>query len=392
MRVLAVTNLYPNPYQPHRAPFNRQQLRALVQQHEVRVIAPIAWTDEVALRRAGGKRLGASRRVICDGMVVDHPRYVFPPKVMRGWYGQCFRESIRARFMQAVEEFRPEVVYATWAYPDGWAAVELAREARLPVVVKVHGSDVLMQGAYRARRRRTIEGLTRADAVVAVSRHLAGQVVQMGVDARRVSVVYNGIDRELFHAGAMAERDHSGAPLVLFVGNLLPVKGPDVLVDACDRLARRGVRFECRLIGQGVMKGAIERQIGERGLADRVKLLGPQPLEELPAWYRRARVLVLPSHSEGVPNVVLEALACGTPVVATRVGGLPEIVGGEGLVAAGDAAALAAAIESALSRGREAAATRFEPPSWKESAAALGRVLSGVVGCADEMEGARRAA
>jgi glycosyltransferase involved in cell wall biosynthesis len=152
------------------------------------------------------------------------------------------------------------------------------------------------------------------------------------------------------------------------------------------------VRFECRLIGQGVMKGAIERQIGERGLADRVKLLGPQPLEELPAWYRRARVLVLPSHSEGVPNVVLEALACGTPVVATRVGGLPEIVGGEGLVAAGDAAALAAAIESALSRGREAAATRFEPPSWKESAAALGRVLSGVVGCADEMEGARRAA
>jgi glycosyltransferase involved in cell wall biosynthesis len=294
--------------------------------------------------------------------------------------------------MQAVEEFRPEVVYATWAYPDGWAAVELAREARLPVVVKVHGSDVLLLRSYRARRRRTIEGLTRADAVVAVSRHLAGQVVQMGVDARRVSVVYNGIDRELFHAGAMAERDHSGAPLVLFVGNLLPVKGPDVLVDACDRLARRGVRFECRLIGQGVMKGAIERQIGERGLADRVKLLGPQPLEELPAWYRRARVLVLPSHSEGVPNVVLEALACGTPVVATRVGGLPEIVGGEGLVAAGDAAALAAAIESALSRGREAAATRFEPPSWKESAAALGRVLSGVVGCADEMEGARRAA
>lgn len=392
MRVLAITNLYPNPYQPHRAPFNRQQLRALAQHHEVRLIAPIAWTDEVTLGRAGGRLLGATRRVICDGMVVDHPRYLFPPKVMRGWYGQCFRESIRARFMQAVEEFRPEVVYATWAYPDGWAAVELAREARLPVAVKVHGSDVLMLSSYRARRRRTIEGLRRADAVVAVSRHLALQVLELGVDARRVSVVYNGIDKDLFHPGAAAERDQSGAPLVLFVGNLLPVKGPDVLVEACDQIARRGVRFECRLIGQGPMRGALERQIAERGLGDHVKLLGPRPLEELPGWYRRARMLSLPSYSEGVPNVVLEALACGTRVVASRVGGVSEIVGKEGLVAAGDAAGLAAAIERDLSRERGAVAMKFEPPSWEESAAALGRVLEGVTRSSMQVEGVRRAA
>jgi glycosyltransferase involved in cell wall biosynthesis len=431
MRVLAITNLYPNPYQPHRAPFNRQQLRALAGQHEVRVTAPIAWTDEAALRRAAGKRLGAGRRLICDGMVVDHPRYLFPPKVMRGWHGHCFRASVRARFRAALEEFGPDVVYASWAYPDGWAAVDLAREARLPVAVKVHGSDVLLLGAQGARRRRTIEALERADAVVAVSRHLAERVVELGVDARRVSVVYNGINKELFNAGGMghdpggvldtcggqlrmpsggknastqacemADKNvcptGDGAPLVLFVGNLLPVKGPDVLVDACDRLMRRGLRFNCRLIGQGGMRGAIERQIDELGLADRVKLLGARPLEELPSWYRRASVLVLPSYSEGVPNVVLEALACGTPVVASRVGGVPEIASAESLVAAGDAAGLALAIERVLAHGGEARAAKFEPPSWEESAAALGRVLEGLTRGSDRLArdagGARLAA
>src|SRR4051812_30635394 len=121
MRVLVLTNLYPNPYQPHRAPFNRQQLAALAGRHELAVIAPIAWTDELALSRRGAERLlPAHRRVTCAGMTVDHPRYWFPPKVLRGWYGHFFRKSVRAGFQRALDEFRPDVVYAAWAYPDGW--------------------------------------------------------------------------------------------------------------------------------------------------------------------------------------------------------------------------------------------------------------------------------
>jgi glycosyltransferase involved in cell wall biosynthesis len=145
------------------------------------------------------------------------------------------------------------------------------------------------------------------------------------------------------------------------------------------------------------MRRVLERQIRERGLSERVKLLGARPLAELPAWYRAASVLVLPSYSEGVPNVLLEAMACGTPVVATRVGGVAEIVGGgNGLVAAGDSEALAGAIGEALSRGREAIVPEFAPPSWDESAAALGRVLEGLNRSAtrliSETGGARRAA
>ena len=110
MRVLAVTNLYPNPLQPHRAPFNRHQLRLLGLRHPLRVIAPVAWTDELALARAGGGRL--ARAVTLDGLPVEHPRYYFPPKVGRGLYGHCFAASVRGAFRRAVREFAPEVVFA----------------------------------------------------------------------------------------------------------------------------------------------------------------------------------------------------------------------------------------------------------------------------------------
>jgi glycosyltransferase involved in cell wall biosynthesis len=311
-----------------------------------------------------------------------------------------------------MDEFRPDVVLASWAYPDGWAAVELAREAGLPVAVKVHGSDVLLLRRSSARYRRTVEALQRADCVIAVSRQLAGEVMALGIDPAKVSVVYNGIDRSLFFpADSDAARERLGVgseePLILSVGNLAAVKGPDILIEACDRLARRGVRFGCWLIGQGAMKPSLERMIRERGLGEKIKLLGSRPLVELPDWYRAAAMLVLASRSEGLPNVVLEAMACGTHVVASRVGGVSEIAGdGVILVMPGDPEALAAAIEQALSlssgarfsfftgeaasgknnrapnakaMGHPMIAQNFTPPSWDQSAAALAGVLEGLL-------------
>ena len=144
MRILVVTNLYPNPLEPERAPFNRYQVRALAAQHPVQIISPIAWTGELAVRSRG--RIPHHRRVICDGIVVDHPRYWYTPKVMRNCYGHFFSRSIRRTFARALREFQPDLVLASWAYPDGWAAVELGHRVGLPVVIKVHGCDILVGG------------------------------------------------------------------------------------------------------------------------------------------------------------------------------------------------------------------------------------------------------
>jgi glycosyltransferase involved in cell wall biosynthesis len=250
------------------------------------------------------------------------------------------------------------------------------------VAVKVHGSDVLLLGSNAARRRLTFEALGRADRVVVVSEDLRAKLIASGVDAEKLKVVYSGMDTSLFHPGSREEAIgrlglDPAVPLVLFVGNLLPVKGLDVLIDACDRLNRRGVAFDCRLIGQGPLKRRLQKRIRARGLTGRMTLMGPRSMEQLPDWYRAARLLVLPSRSEGVPNVLMEAVACGTPIVATRVGGIPEVTGAgySGLVPPEDAEALAGAIEARLSGGGGEVAGAFRPRSWAESAAELSAVL-----------------
>ena len=330
MRILAVTNLYPNPYRPGRATFNRQRFRLLAGRHDVAVIAPIPWSEELTARLRGAPPLPTGRRLALDGLAVDHPRYLYPPKLWRGSYGGCFRRSIRPTFGRALAEFRPDLIFAPWAYPDGWAAVDLGHRAGLPVVVMAHGSDVLKLDESPGRRRGTVEALRGADEVVAVSRDLAGRIVDLGADPGRVRVLYDGVDAALFHPGPAAEARarlglEADGPAVLFVGNLLPVKGLDVLVEACALLAGDGVAFTAYLVGQGPEGARLGRRIARLGLEGRFELVGPRTHDALPDWYRAADVFALPSRSEGVPTVLLEAAACGLPFVASRVGGIPEV-------------------------------------------------------------------
>jgi glycosyltransferase involved in cell wall biosynthesis len=317
-------------------------------------------------------------------MVVHHPRYVFPPKVLRGLYGQCFLCSVRRCFNETVRRFRPDVVLGSWAYPDGWAAVRLARRAGLPVAIKVHGSDVLTVGDHSARRRPTVEALTTADAVIAVSRHLGERAVAMGTDPSRVHVVYNGVDPGVFFpAPPELSRRHLGItstdPLILFVGNLVPVKGLDVLIDALEQVACAALRFQCAIVGDGPLKGELQSRIEALGLGGRVRLVGPIPLEQLPHWYRSADLLVLPSRSEGVPNVLLEAAACGTPCIASRVGGIPEVVHSGALVPPDDPTALARQVREVLGANGSTTVQIFKPDCWSESARALAVVLRGII-------------
>ena len=356
MRILAVTNIFPSPFLPYKAPFNLQQFRMLAQRHTVGVIAPIAWTDELRARRRGISALPSNRRVELEGLVVDHPRFYFPPKMLQGTYGRLYEASVGPTFRRRVAEFRPELIYATWAYPDGWAAVRLARQAGLPVVIQVHGSDILVVTQHRVRHQLTFDALRAADGVIAVSSDLAQKVLDEGVRPDRVGVVYGGVDSDLFHPGPRRDArrrlglDQETDPLILFVGNLLPVKGIDVLIDACAELTRAGERFQCCIIGQGPLAQPLTTQINRLGLSDRVKLLGPKHQSELPDWYRASDLLVLPSRSEGVPNVLREAAACRLRCVATRVGGIPEIssFGDIRLIPVQDPAALASAIRGCL--------------------------------------------
>lgn len=353
MRILTLTNLYPNPYEPHRATFNRQQIRALSTMTPVHVISPISWTDEFSARRRQVGELPRTRRVTLDGICVDHPRYLFTPKILRRQYGNFYKWSVRSSVERAIEEFAPDVIFSPWAYPDGWAAVRLGQKYGLPVVIKVHGCDVLYGLRHHpSRLPGTIAALRGADGVVAVSGDLLQRVAEFGVPKERIKVIYDGVDAtRFFPEPRIVARNRLNLPIgqkmILFVGGLLKVKGLDILLEACIRLRHQGLNFSCHLIGEGPMRGELTQRIIAKGLQDVIILHGALPHDQLPDWFRAANVFVLPSRSEGVPCVLLEAAACGTSFVASNVGGIPEVseMGHGRLVEPEDPDALAVSIE-----------------------------------------------
>jgi glycosyltransferase involved in cell wall biosynthesis len=353
MRILALTNNYPRPGHETVATFNRRQFRALAAAHDLRVIAPVLWTEGVIDWLKG--RVAAWPCRNDDGIWVDYPFYYYTPKRLEHHYGQFYYHSVKHRVREVIEEFRPEIVLSCFAHPDGWATVRLAREAGLPVVIKVIGTDVLVNGRNQRRRPRIAEALREADGVVAVSRDLADHVIRLGAEPRNVRVVYEGVDGDLFRPGNRGEaRMRLGLPaegnVLLFVGSLLFSKGAGVLLQACALLRQRGLDLGCYLVGHGRDAGRLRALAGRLGLGDRVRLVGSRPQAQLPDWYRACDLVTLPSFSEGIPNVLREGLMCGRPFVATRVGGIPEIAhpSYSRLVAPGAVEELAAAVAELL--------------------------------------------
>jgi glycosyltransferase involved in cell wall biosynthesis len=245
----------------------------------------------------------------------------------------------------------------SWGFPDAVATAAVATLTSTPVLMKVHGTDVNEYLHVSSKRWQIVAAARRCRAVMSVSGALRAQLVEAGVEPSRVHVVYNGVDAAVFHpADKAAARRTLGVGtderLLLFIGNLKPSKGCLDLLEGFIHIAEAQPRATLVFIGGGEARAHILERAAERGLAPRVRLLGKVDHALLPAWFTASDLLCLPSHNEGVPNVVLEAMACGMPVVASTVGGIPEVVPEFAgmLVPPRDTPALALALEAALAR------------------------------------------
>ncbi|HEV7500607.1 MAG TPA: glycosyltransferase [Vicinamibacteria bacterium] len=382
MRVLFLTTSYPSPFEPTKGTFNRALVAALGQAHDVRVVVPVPWPVVWGLASGSGWPAAATgAAAVPRGPVPVFPTYFYTPKVLRRFYGSFLWYSVRGTVRRLLQDFRPEVVLGYWSYPDGEVAVRAARMAGVPAVVMVGGSDVLLLTRDPERRRLVVRALQSADAVLAVGADVRQRIGELGIPLERVHLFARGVDENVFspgdRAGARARLGLPPDPLLLWVGRMVPVKGLDVLIDACVRLKRGPLGFRLYLVGDGPLRQSLMARVKAEGLEEQVRFAGPVPHEQLGDWYRAADLTVLPSRSEGVPNVLLESLACGTPFVASRVGGVaglarnPEL----DLVPPEDPDALASAIVRALRSpaGRETGpARRFD---WAESVASLEAVL-----------------
>jgi teichuronic acid biosynthesis glycosyltransferase TuaC len=384
LRVLVITKIFPNAAEPTSAPFNRQQISALARRCHVEVLATIPWypfAGVLAGRSSAGRLTKVPDREVIDGVDVRHPRTLFVPRVGHGLWAPLYVASLAP--LALAYRGKVDVVLGTWAYPDGAASVALARLIGVPAVVKLHGSDMNVIAKLPGPRRLLRYALPRAAHVVAVSRALAEQARALGVATDRVSVVMNGVDADLFRPRDRASARRAldlphGARIVLFVGNLKESKGVLDLAAAFEQIATQCPDVHLAIVGDGEARAALDA-VAERW-PDRFTLAGRRPLAEVPMWMAACDILALPSWAEGTPNVVLEALAAGRRVVASAVGGIPDLITdpalGE-LVPPRDVAALASAIARAARADydADAIAQLGARGGWAESAAELAAVL-----------------
>jgi len=294
------------------------------------------------------------------GGEVLHPRFPMLPKIGMTLSPLLLYRAVRPFVERLHRERGFDLIDAHYFYPDGVAAAMLGQRLDVPTVITARGSDVNLIAQYRLPRRLIRWAARQAAAVVTVSQALKDKLVALGVEHERIHVLRNGVDLELFHPNDQerlrAELDLR-RPTLLSVGNLLAFKGHGLVIEALSLLP------QCELViaGEGPDRAAFEALARQRGVSERVRFVGSLDQQDLRRYYCAADALVLASSREGWPNVLLEAMACGTPVIATAVGGVPEIVTSTEagvVVEERSAPALARAVRELSVRPRERAATR----------------------------------
>jgi glycosyltransferase involved in cell wall biosynthesis len=376
-KILAITNLYPYPWEPTRAAFNRQQFEKLAEISDVKVIVLVPWTSAIG-------KLSSLKTAKQSNLEIDYCVYFYPPKIGRSTYPLFIFLSLLAHLWK-IKKFNPDYILLSWAFPDAVAGTMLARLLKIPSVVKVHGSDINVHAEIEGRRKQ-IEGAMRyAKGIIAVSQDLKNKILNMGFPENKVHLLYNGIDRSLFYPiDRQTARDSCGTAIdkkiILFIGNLKVSKGCNLLLEAFALLALENSSVELVYIGSGDQLGGMKKTVAEKGLEESVHFLGSISHGLLGNWINASDVLVLPSMNEGVPNVVLEAQACGIPVVATKVGGIPEIVSSDSgiLITYGDKEILRDALYDALCRkwDRSKISNNINILSWQNNASALLKVMT----------------
>ncbi len=352
-KIIVFTNLFPYPWEPQRATFNRQQIEHLSSGYDLQALVPISWLDwlKVSLKKTSIKKP-------VTGIKVTYFRYFYIPKMLRWSYGLTLLISTLRVLPKLIGKQRPTVIYSPWAYPDGFVAVILGKLLHIPVVIKVLGTDINVLPLIFGVKCQIAWTLKHAAGVVAVSQDLANKVISLGSLPENTHVIYDGVNHDRFKPiNQQYCRDQCGLKqnlrIILYVGNLLNTKGCLDLVESFSLVKQQIPDVILLYVGKGDdCAKNISKLATQRGINEAVHILGTKTHDEIAIWMNASNIVVLPSYNEGVPNVLLEAMACGVPVVATNVGGIPEVVPDYAgvLIKPGDRALLADALIAALSR------------------------------------------
>lgn len=360
MRILVVTSQFPIAGEPNRGRPILQTVRELARLADVRVISPVATYPRWARPRSYLFRAPLPQQMQdCDTEYVSYPAL---PMVSRPFNGHLCGMAIT----EAMARFAPDVVLSYWLYPDAFGAMRAASRLGIPWVAGARGSDLRVRDAVS--RMLTGQVVRRARRLLVVSEDLRRVAIERyGAAPDRTITIPNGCNAAIFHPASRSEARRQlgideGAKLIVYVGRLVAEKGLRELLEATAMLSQAHPRVELALIGDGPLRDELD-QSARRIAGVPVHLPGAMDASMVARWMAASDLVTLPSYSEGHPNVLVEALASGRPVVATHVGGIPEVVDASCgvLVAPRDVHALSVALGQVMDRrwDPDALARRF---------------------------------
>jgi teichuronic acid biosynthesis glycosyltransferase TuaC len=335
VNVLSFKTLYPNNVWPYRGVFVKERMTrvAALPDVDLKMVSPVPYYPPIGFGwRMPYRRV--LRKELLDGIEVYHPRYVLAPQIGMAIHGFLMALCVLPLVRRISREFPPDIVDAHYIYPDGFAGMLIGQYLGCPVVITARGSDVNVWAKLPFIRSLLRLTLSRASHVISVSDALAEVIGQLGIPPDKISVIPNGVDTKKFYpiprdSARALLKINNRSKLILSGGNFNQNKGMDLLVKAlaCMRDTSETASLpNLMLIGEGREGPALVSLVTKMQLTPHVQILGPVPHHVLAQWYCAADLFCLASSREGCPNVILESFACGTPVVATPVGGIPEFV------------------------------------------------------------------
>lgn len=387
IRLLVFSSLFPHEGEPTLGIFVRNRLLHLLADEDIEatVVAPVPWFPfKSKMFGRYGRAAQAKEFEIVDDVEVFHPRYLVIPKIgmmlTPRFMAFCAKRAVKKLLAKGK---RFDAIDAHYLFPDGVAACELAKHFKLPYVLTARGSDITQIGQMPGPQKLIVNACYEASHVITVSRSLKDRLVEIGVKADHISSLRNGVDSHRFRPvegarTALCQETglDTGRPILLFAGWLIQRKRVDIILDALKYLPE----VQALIIGDGELRQELMQHCRSLQLEDRVVFAGQKTPADMPFYFSAADILCLPSEREGWANVMLEAMACGTPVIARAVDGALELITDDAvgrLVQGDEPAAYADAVKSVLKHKIDRASVRryAEGFSWQATSAAQAAIF-----------------
>ncbi|MCG8552014.1 MAG: glycosyltransferase [Desulfobacterales bacterium] len=392
-RILSFSTSFPTNHDPIPGVFVKERVRNVdaLPDFETKVIAPVPYFPPISKFERWYKFSQIPKKETIDGLEVFRPRYFLVPKIGHYIHAASIAYASFPLVKKLQKNFDFDLIDAHFIFPNGVAAEMIARRLNKPFVVTCRGEDIEKFPALPYIGDQIRQTLKRADALVALSERIEKAMLANGADPKKITRIGNGVDCKKFTPVPKKDARKTlnlpqDRPVVISVGYRLELKGFHLLVDTIPKLLKKFPNLLVVIIGGVASWGedytpVIEERIKANQVENHVMLAGPRPPKEMHLWYSATDLFALLSSREGSPNVVMEATACGAPVLATSVGGIPEIINDPRLghlIPERTVQDAAEGIEKALSADWDRKYIRnvTETRSWEGTANKVGRIFN----------------